>query len=106
MKWAIFEFSDSSCAVGETAWVHGEDKNLFNNDSWFFKDEIVVKWPKNYNKAMKKMQRSIDVNIIEVDVERFAAKIVKFGGKHYKLLFINKFYQGIINISTRIFVHH
>lgn len=44
MKWALFEFEDLSCEVGESAWILGEDENLYNNDQWFPSNEIIVKW--------------------------------------------------------------
>jgi hypothetical protein len=33
MKWAIFEFEDSSCDVGQTAWIQEQDAKNFNNES-------------------------------------------------------------------------
>lgn len=81
MKWAIFEFEDSSCDVGQTAWIQEQDAKNFNNESWFFRTEVIMKWPKDFNKAMKKMQRNLDINIDDVENKRYSARIVKFGGK-------------------------
>lgn len=88
MKWAIFEFEDSSCEVGQSSWIHGEDAHNFDNESWFFSNEIVVKWPKDFNKALKKMQRNLDVNIEEVQYERHSARVVKFGGMFNAIIVI------------------
>ena len=41
MKWAIFEFDDSSCDVGQTPWIQGEDAENFD-ESWFFDNDIMV----------------------------------------------------------------
>lgn len=90
MKWAIFEFDDSSCDVGQTSWIQGEDAENFDNESWFFDNDIIVKWPKDFNKAYKKMQRHVDVNINDVENERFSAKIIKFDGECYFVL-VNRF---------------
>lgn len=76
MKWAIFEFEDSSCEVGESAWILGENQNLFNNDDWFSSKEVTVKWPK-----LRKSLTKASVDIDEVETERYVAKIVKFSGK-------------------------
>lgn len=81
MKWALFEFEDFSCEVGESAWVIGEDERLFNNDDWFQSKEIVVRWPKDWAKLRKASQKT-SVDIDEVEIERYPAKIVKFSGRY------------------------
>ena len=91
MKWAIFEFDDSSCEFGPMSWIQGEDPDNFDNDAWFFSREIIVKWPKDFTKAAKKMQRNLDVDIEAVEYERYSATIVKFGGICFKLY---KIYLG------------
>ena len=50
MKWAVFEFEDLSCDVGQTAWIYGEDESLFNDNDWFSSKEIIVKWPNDCTK--------------------------------------------------------
>ncbi len=38
MKFALYEFcEDSSCDVGESLWMVGEDDSSFNNDDWVMK---------------------------------------------------------------------
>ena len=81
MKCAVFEFEDNSCAIGQTSWIYGEDAKDFNNETWFFSNEIVVKWPREYAKALRKIQRDDDFDVDEGEFERHAARIVKFGGK-------------------------
>ena len=81
MKWAVFEFEDFSCEVGESSWILGEDENLFNNDDWFPSKEIIVKWPKDCGKLRKILPKE-SVCINEVETERYPAKIVKFSGKY------------------------
>lgn len=81
MKWAIFEFEDLSCDIGQTKWIQCEDAELFDNDAWFFTKEVVLKWPKDFNKALKMMQRDVDVDSTRVESERYSARVVKFGGK-------------------------
>ena len=80
MKWAIFEFGDSTCDVGQTSWIQGENAETFDNDSWFFANEVIVKWPKDIGRAKKKMKREVDVDITITESERYPATIVKFGG--------------------------
>ena len=80
MKWAVFEFNDRSCEFGQTSWIQGEDAESFDNETWFFSKEIIVKWPKDFTKAARKMQRNIDVDINDIENERHPAKIVKLGG--------------------------
>lgn len=43
MKWAIFEFNDRSCEFGQTSRIQGEDAESFDNETWFFTKEIIVK---------------------------------------------------------------
>ena len=87
MKWAVFEFEDLSCEVGETDWIYGEDETLFNNDDWFFSNEVVVKWPKDFKKWKRISARSL-VDTDELETERHSAKIIKFSGKSYNIKYI------------------
>lgn len=80
MKWAVFEFEDLSCEVGETAWICGEDACLFNNDDWFLSKEIIVKWPKDCAKWRRISSKTL-MDIDEVETDRYSAKIIKFSGK-------------------------
>lgn len=85
MKWAVYEFDDGACDVGETAWIFGEDENQFNNDDWLSSKEIIVRWPKDCTKLRKTLSKApIDIN--EVETESFPAKIVKFCGKQINYL--------------------
>lgn len=80
MKWAVFEFEDLSCEVGKTAWIHDENETLFNNRDWDSSKEIIVKWPKDCAK-FRRISSKTQVDIDEVETERYAAKIVKFSGE-------------------------
>lgn len=46
MKWAIFEFEDRTCEIGQTSWILNEDERKFTNDVWLFKTEIALNGPK------------------------------------------------------------
>lgn len=81
MKWAVFEFEDSSCEVGESAWILGEDESRFNNNDWFSSSKIIVKWPLDCAKLRRTLAKS-SVDIEEVETESYSAKVVKFSGKY------------------------
>lgn len=82
MKLAVFEFEDCSCEIGQTAWIYGEDERLLNNNDWFFSKEVVMRWPKDFNKVAR-MMKGLLVDPTAMKTERFSAKIVKFGGKNF-----------------------
>ena len=79
MRWAVFEFNDFSCEVGETAWIYGEDEELFNNDDWLFSREVIVKWPRDCNK-WRRIISKVTVDIDEIETDRHPARIIKFSG--------------------------
>ena len=81
MKWAIFDFGDNTFDIGQTSWIQGEDSETFDNEFCFFTNEVIVKWPKDFNAAKKKMLKNLDVDITKTESERYLAKIVKFGGE-------------------------
>lgn len=89
MKFAIFEFEDCSCDIGETAWIYDENEELFDNSSWPFSQKIVVKWPTDFyvSKVKKMLKKGLDVDLSTIETQRFSAKVVKFGGKCYSLSF-------------------
>ena len=80
MKWDVFEFEDLSCDVRQTAWIHGEDKSLFNDNDWFSSKKIIVKWPKDCAK-FRRISSKTQMDIDEVDTVRYSAKIIKFSGE-------------------------
>ena len=57
MKFAIFEFSDRTCEIGETSWIVGEDKQNFANELWTPSTEVIVKWPKDFAKIREVVDR-------------------------------------------------
>ena len=81
MKFAIFEFSDRTCEIGETSWIVGEDKQNFTNELWTPSTEVVVKWPKEFAKISRKLGK-LSIDIKEISSSPHTATIVKFGGKY------------------------
>ena len=83
MKFALYEFcEDSSCDLGESHWMVGEDDSSFNNDDWVMKKEVLVRWPvqpKDYSKwANKHGKLPLDLGCI---TKTYAARMLKFHGK-------------------------
>ena len=83
MKFALFDFmSDKSCEVGESRWIMREDPKMFNNNSWQFNTEVLVKWPSDFSKISRKIiKASIDPQ--NVETETCIAKVLRFSGKYY-----------------------
>ena len=84
MQYAVFEFvEDKSCAVGETRWISGEDNDKLTNEKWFFNKEILLRWPCDSTRILKRLGKTpID---LEVETKMYSAKIVKLSGKFYSI---------------------
>lgn len=95
MKWAIFEFDDNTCEVGETSWIVNEDKEKFTNDLWLSSTEIIVKWPKDFSKVSRKLGKT-PVNMNVVASILCTATIVKFSGKDIN----NSVYIYVLNFNN------
>ena len=81
MKYALFNFFvDNSCALGETRWILDEESSQLNNNKWIFHKEVIVDWPCDYQRYLKKIMKG-SVDISQVESKKWAAKIVKFSGK-------------------------
>ena len=81
MKYALFDFTDDkSCAVGEARWIVDEDSSQLNNNQWVFHKEVLVDWPCDYQRLLKKITKG-SVDVSQVKSKRWAAKVVKFSGK-------------------------
>jgi hypothetical protein len=83
MKFAMYEFcEDSSCDVGESHWMVGEDDSSFNNNDWVMKKEVLVRWPvqpKDYSKwANKHGKFPLDLGCT---TKTYVARVLKFHGK-------------------------
>ena len=87
MKFAIFDFGDNTFDIGQTSWIQDENSTTFDNESWLFTHEIIVKWPIDFNAAKRKMRKKIDVDTIKTESERYPARILKFGGWRLILIF-------------------
>ena len=81
MEFAIFDFTDKSCAVGQTSWIVGEEKQNFTNDLWNSSTEVVVKWPKEFSKILRKLGKT-SIDIKEISSILCTATIVKFDGTY------------------------
>lgn len=83
MKFAIFEFDDTACEVGETSWIVNEDTDKFTNKLWSPSTEVVVKWPKDFGKISRKLGKT-PINIDEMSSILCTATIAKFNGEYTK----------------------
>ncbi|XP_046862848.1 uncharacterized protein LOC124456447 [Xenia sp. Carnegie-2017] len=85
MKFAIFDFGDNTFDIGQTSWIQDENSTTFDNESWLFTHEIIVKWPIDFNAAKRKMRKKIDEDTTKTESERYPARILKFGGKGQRI---------------------
>ena len=83
MKYAVFEFvEDKSCEIGLTSWISGEDDEMFTNDKWFFNKEIMLEWPNESTRILKRLAKNTPIDLKQLDTTMYPAKVVKFGGKY------------------------
>ncbi len=81
MKFAIFEFEDQTCEIGETLWIVNEDESKFTNDLWLSSQKVVVQWPKDFGKVARKLGK-MPIKTDDIASTFCTATIVKFNGKH------------------------